>query len=814
MKTIILLTFLLGSTLLIKSQSTISGKVIDANGEAVAFANAVLYLAADSQMMKAEITDMDGIFKMSGLSQGDYHLKISFVGYTTYESETFSLSDNSTKSFDNIQLITDENVLDAVEITTERALIEVQPDKTIFNVEGSVNATGNTALELLRKAPGVMVDNNDNIILLGKSGTQIYIDGKPSPLGGEDLAMLLRSMQSSEIEAIEIITNPSSKYEAEGDAGIINIRLKKDKRFGGNANINLGYNQGFYAKYNGTVNMNYRNKFVNLFGMYSVNTGTWRNYMDFDKYMDELNTFTNSINKHSGPYNSYKFGSDFFLNKFNTLGFIVDGSFNNTKNYSTSVVNIFDASTNDPVSNLDASSESNGNQVNLHTNVNYRFDNLDGNTWNIDGDYGNYDNTNNAYQPNTYYDPMADTIIEENIYTSQAPTLINLYTANVDHERKLGPGKLGAGIKFSYVTTDNTYDYYEVINDEEILDVNRSNNFVYEENINAAYLNYAFAVKKFNISLGLRAEQTNSIGTLTSLVETADDTVTRQYLDFFPSGGVSYSINQKNALRLNYSRRIQRPNYQDLNPFEFKMNELSYRKGNPFLQPQYTQSIQLTHTYNYSLSSTLRYSYTTDFFSSVSDTAADGAGYIQTLNIGTQQVFGLNVSYPFSITKWWSTYTNAGVFSLHNEGVISDDRPIDLKQTTFNLYHQSTFNVTDKFSLELSGWFNSPSVWGAVFQTEANWSIDAGAQYKVFKERGNIKVAYTDLFNTAPWQAKQDIEGLYMDVEGGWESQQVRISFSYLFGNDQVKSSRNRKTGIDDEKNRIEGGGGEGGGEN
>ncbi|MBK8487781.1 MAG: outer membrane beta-barrel family protein [Chitinophagales bacterium] len=813
MKTIILLTFLLGSTLLIKSQSTISGKVIDANGEAVAFANAVLYLAADSQMMKAEITDMDGIFKMSGISQGDYHLKISFVGYTTYESETFSLSDNSTKSFDNIQLITDENVLDAVEITTERALIEVQPDKTIFNVEGSVNATGNTALELLRKAPGVMVDNNDNIILLGKSGTQIYIDGKPSPLGGEDLAMLLRSMQSSEIEAIEIITNPSSKYEAEGDAGIINIRLKKDKRFGGNANINLGYNQGFYAKYNGTVNMNYRNKFVNLFGMYSVNTGTWRNYMDFDKYMDELNTFTNSINKHSGPYNSYKFGSDFFLNKFNTLGFIVDGSFNNTKNYSTSVVNIFDASTNDPVSNLDASSESNGNQVNLHTNVNYRFDNLDGNTWNIDGDYGNYDNTNNAYQPNTYYDPMADTIIEENIYTSQAPTLINLYTANVDHERKLGPGKLGAGIKFSYVTTDNTYDYYEVINDEEILDVNRSNNFVYEENINAAYLNYAFAVKKFNISLGLRAEQTNSIGTLTSLVETADDTVTRQYLDFFPSGGVSYSINQKNALRLNYSRRIQRPNYQDLNPFEFKMNELSYRKGNPFLQPQYTQSIQLTHTYNYSLSSTLRYSYTTDFFSSVSDTAADGAGYIQTLNIGTQQVFGLNVSYPFSITKWWSTYTNAGVFSLHNEGVISDDRPIDLKQTTFNLYHQSTFNVTDKFSLELSGWFNSPSVWGAVFQTEANWSIDAGAQYKVFKERGNIKVAYSDLFNTAPWQAKQDIEGLYMDVEGGWESQQVRISFSYLFGNDQVKSSRNRKTGIDDEKNRIEGGGGEGGGE-
>ncbi len=808
MKATLFITLLFCLALSARAQSIISGTVRDSGGEAVAFANAILFNAVDSQMVKAEITDMDGLFNLTGLSRGTYRLKVSFVGYAPFESGEFTLGDNAVKTFDSILLQPDENVLEAVEITTERALIEVQPDKTVFNVEGSVNATGNTALELLRKAPGVMVDNDDNIILLGKSGTKIYIDGKPSPLGGEDLAILLRSMQSSEIDAIEIITNPSSKYDAEGDAGIINIRLKKDKNLGANANINLGYNQGFYAKYNGTVNMNYRNKSVNLFGMYSLNSGTWRSTMDFDSYMDAFNTFTNSMNKYSGNYNSFKLGADFFIDKMSTIGFIADGSLYNWSNYSNSISQIFDANTNMPLSDLVAGSEALGDNVNLHANINYRFDNLEGNTWSIDGDFGKYDNLSNSYQPNTYYDPIADTTMDVNIYTSEAPTSILLYTANVDHERKLGNGKLGAGIKFSYVTTDNTYDFFELINGIEVLDASRSNHFVYEENINAAYINYAFAIDKVNITLGLRAEQTNNTGTLTSLQETEDNTVSRSYLDLFPSGGIAFNINQKNALRLNYSRRIQRPDYQDLNPFEFKINELSYQKGNPFLQPQYTQSVQLTHTYNYSLSTTLRYSYTSDFFSSLSDTASDGAGYIQTLNIGNQQVIGLNVSYPLSITKWWSTYTNTGVYTLHNAGVISEGRTIALTQTSFNLYHQSTFSISDKFSLELSGWYNSPSVWGAVFQTKANWSLDLGAQYKVLKDRGNIKLAFTDVFHTAPWDAVQDIDGLYMTINGSWESRQLRLSFSYLFGNEQVKEFKNRKTGIDDEKNRIDGGGG------
>ncbi|MFN3940676.1 MAG: outer membrane beta-barrel family protein, partial [Chitinophagales bacterium] len=435
-------------------------------------------------------------------------------------------------------------------------------------------------------------------------------------------------------------------------------------------------------------------------------------------------------------YNGYKFGADFFVHEWHTVGFLLEGAQNTIQNTNTSYANITSTSTGAPVSNLDALSDNDGSRENLHSNINYRFDNLKGVTWNVDADYGRYDNFSNAYQPNTYYDPVADTVIFESIYASEAPTYIQLYTANIDHERSLWNGKLGAGIKYSYVITDNTYRFYNVVNNVYETDPERSNQFVYDENVNAAYIHYAFAIKKINISLGVRGEQTRSAGKLTSTQDTGNDEVARDYFDLFPSGGIAYNLNPQNAFRLNYSRRIQRPNYQDLNPFEYKINELSYYKGNPFLQPQYTQSLQLSHTYHYSLTTTLRYSYTTDFFSNVTDTAEGGASYLQTLNIGTQQVVGINVSYPLHLTKWWSTYTNAGVVTLYNEGVIAGDREISLQRVTFNAYHQSAFTVKENLSFELSGWFNSPSVWGAVFQTDANWSVDVGAQYTLFKKRG------------------------------------------------------------------------------
>ncbi len=791
------------------SQASLEGMVQDTGGEAVPFANAVLYQQADSQMVKAEVTDMDGHFQLMNIPAGTYRLEVSFVGFSDYVSDNIILGEKEKRSLPLITMATDENVLDAVEIVSERSLIEIQPDKTVFNVDGSANATGNTALELLRKAPGVMVDNNDNIVLMGKSGTVVYIDGKPSPLSGADLAAFLNALRSEEIDAIEIITNPSAKYDAEGDAGIINIRLKKNKAFGTNANINLGYNQGFYAKYNGSLNVNYRNKFMNVFGGYNFNVGTWRNTMDIYRIQSGQIFDASSVRTASGPFNGLKFGTDFFVGDKSTIGFLVNGGKNVNNWNSLGVTPIYDLASGEQLTTLRAISDNDGYYFNSNYNMNYRYDDKNGITWNADVDFGQFEITNDTYQPNYYVDPLADTVTAANIFTFTAPTNIDIYSAKLDHERPFLGGKLGLGVKSNYVTTNNTYTFYEVIDNEEILDPDRSNNFVYQENVQAAYFSFVRDIKKFGINLGLRVEQTHSIGTLTSQQDLENDEVERKYTDFFPSGGLTYKLNDKNQLRLNYSRRIQRPNYDALNPFEFKMDELTYRRGNPFLQPQYTNSVQLTHTFAYMLNTSLNYSYTRDFFSPLSDTTEGTRTYLETVNLGYQRNIGLNISAPFSPVKWWSTYTNLGVYNLENGGQLDDGRDIKINVTSFNVYHQSTFNVGPKTSLEVSGWFGSPSVWGAVFQTEANWSMDIGVQQKLLKDRGNLKLAFTDVFHTAPWDAIQELPGLYMDLAGGWESQQIRLTFSYILGNQQVKAARNRKTGIEDASGRVGSGDGQ-----
>jgi len=252
-KTITILTVLISlySTTMMGQSLTISGKIIDVNEAGVAFATVVLFNANDSSMVKAIVSDGDGMFSFSQVGKGEYNVQASFVGYEPSTSNTFSVNDKSNFKLPPLKLIENAQQLDDVVVAVKRPIIEVQPDKTVFNVEGSINAKGNTALELLRKSPGVVVDNNDGLILQGKSGVQVYIDGKRSPLSSDDLAVFLSNLQSDQIDAIEVITNPSSKYDAEGNAGIINIRLIKDKSVGTNGSVNAGFRYGRNAKYTG-----------------------------------------------------------------------------------------------------------------------------------------------------------------------------------------------------------------------------------------------------------------------------------------------------------------------------------------------------------------------------------------------------------------------------------------------------------------------------------------------------------------------------------------------------------------------------------
>ncbi|MEO1438226.1 MAG: TonB-dependent receptor, partial [Bacteroidota bacterium] len=576
--------FMFLTTVVGQSTGRVVGKVFDPEGIAAPYTNVIVFSMADSNMVKGEVTNNDGLYQINNLPEGEYWIQASFVGFADYLTPSFTLAAGETKNMPTINLALPDNDLAQVEVKAQRAMIEVLPTKTVFNVEGSINATGNTALELLRKSPGVVVDNNDNIILAGKDGVQVYIDGKPSYLGSSDLAAFLRSMQSSEIEAIEIITNPSAKYDAAGNAGIINIRLKKDKRLGGNANINLGYQKGIHSKYNGTVTFNYRDKRSNFFGSYTLNDGTWENWIDL--YRIQSNTLFDGQSTiiNDGAYNGGRLGWDFNINEKSTFGVVVNGSHNNRNSRTFNLTPITDLSTDQLTTVLESRNINDGSRTQVNSNANYAWQNKEGTSWNIDADYGIFRNNNQSEQPNTYYASDEQTVIDQRDYYSEAPTNIDIYAFKVDHERKLAGGSFSAGIKTSYVKTDNTFDFYDIVNGSQVLDINRSNNFVFDENINAAYASYTRQVNKWTINVGLRAEQTNSKGTLTAMKETDNAEVDRHYFDLFPSGGLTYQAHQMHQLRLNYSRRIDRPNYQDLNPFEFQLSELSFQRGNPFLQ--------------------------------------------------------------------------------------------------------------------------------------------------------------------------------------------------------------------------------------
>lgn len=782
---------LLSCTLLAQNSTktaSISGTVFNKEDQPLEFANVILFAVSDSSMVKGAATNSEGQFKIEQVKDGNYWLSAQYVGLSNVDLPAFEIKNGNSKS--DVAILFGEVPLELseVEVVASRPLIEVKPDRTVFNVDGSINATGNTALELLRKSPGVVVDNNDNIILAGKQGVAIYIDDKPSYLSGDELAAFLQNVQSSEIDAIEIISEPSAKYDAEGNAGIINIKMKKNANLGANTSLNLGYSYGKNHKYNGGLNTNYRNKSLNLFGNFNYKDTRNENWIDFLRYQSGEVFDSETINFYDSNNYNYKVGADYFINKQNTIGIIVNG-YNADGIYESNSTTNISGAVDLPIKEVLVSSSFSDNYTNnLNANLNYQHKNESNATLNIDVDYGNFKSTSDNNLGNDY---KIDS--KESNYSSDTSTDINIYTTKADYEKEVLYGKLGAGVKFSYVVTNNAYNFYKLFEDVPQLDTGRSSVFNFKENINAAYVNYTRKVESYRVSanIGLRLEQTNNTA------------IEKGYLDVFPTAGITYEYKPTHQFKINYNKRIKRPRYQDLNPFEFILSELSYVIGNVNLRPQYAHNFSLSHTYKYTLTTTLSYTYIKDYFDYLSDTIDINKSFLQPINLDNQQVINLGVSYPFSPKNWWNTYTSLNAYHKMNNADFGENRLIELAINSVNIYHQSTFLLPFDISLELSGYYNSPSVWGALYQTKANYSFDTGLKKKLFKGKGNLKIAYTDIFNTGPWSAIQEFSGSKTEGMGGWESQRIQLNFTYLFGNEQVKDIRKRKTGLESEAGRI-----------
>lgn len=798
------------------SAQKISGIVKDQSGKALAKTTVSLLRAKDSTTAKLSVTDNDGRFNFQA-EQGKYLVGISHVGYQPYFSRVIDLTSGDATLAD-ITLAKAEKSLQGVTVTSQKPIVEVKADKTILNVEGTINATGSDALELLRKSPGVMVDKDDNLSIAGKTGVQVYIDGKPSPLTGQDLSNYLKTLQASQIEAIEIITNPSAKYEAAGNAGIINIKLKKNKTFGTNGSINAGYNIGTYPKYNGGFSLNHRNKRVNIFGNYnynnSKNLATFRFYKEqFDSVFDQTNSIVSKNKSHN-----FKAGADYFLNAKSTVGVMVNGNLSDFSTHTEGPMYIYR-----PNGDLDrilqASSENDGTRNNVNANINYRYAVTGGTELNIDGDYGFYKIRSNQVQPNIYTDKNGNEISRV-VYNMISPTDIDLYSTKVDYERNYKGGRLGLGGKLSYVNTDNDFQRYNVYNNGKVLDTLKSNLFKYKENINALYVNYNKAFKGFMIQAGLRMENTNSKGISTGYQEDNngnmipyDSSFKRNYTDFFPSAAITFNKNPMSQFSFTYSRRIDRPAYQDLNPFEFKLNEYTFMKGNTMLRPQYTNSIGLTHTYKYKLNTTLNYSHVKDMFAQIPDTTEKTKSFLTKRNIATQNVVSMNVSYPFQY-KWYSFFANLSMAYSHytadygdKNNPNDDDRKIDQGAFSLQYYMQNTFKLGKGWTGELSGFYLLPGLWQGVFKSTSIYGVDGGFQKTLFKNKATARLSVSDMFHTMKWSGTSNYAGVYSKASGRWESTQLKLAFTYRFGNTQVKQARQRKSGIDDENKRTNGSG-------
>jgi hypothetical protein len=794
----------------------ISGIIKDEQGRGLDKTTISLLRANDSSIVKFSSTATSGTYKLTA-SAGTYLISASHVGYQTWYSSTFEIIGN--KTIEPITLKKFSTQLQGVTVTAQKPIVEVKADKTILNVEGTINATGNDALELLRKSPGVLVDKDENLSLAGKTGVQVYIDGKPTPLSGTDLSNYLKSLQSAQIEAIEIITNPSAKYDAAGNAGIINIRLKKNKSFGTNGSANAGYNIGVYGKYNAGINLNYRNKNINVFGNYNYNHSLNENR--FNLYRFQLDTIFDSRNIMQVNNNSHGFktGLDYFINKKSTIGVLINGNIAQTEMASDSRTPIIYKPTAVTDRLLDANNRNDMDRNNLNFNLNYRYTDTSGRELNLDADYGLFRLKNNQLQPNTYLNASATGILNQFIYRFIAPSDIDIYTLKGDYEQNFKKGRLGVGFKTTFINTNNNFARYNIQQltpEIKQLDIDRSNHFDYKENVNALYVNYNRQLKGIMFQAGLRMENTHSTGDSYglngngSINKASKQTFERKYTDFFPSAALTFNKNPMNQWGISYSRRIDRPAYQDLNPFEFKLDEYTFQRGNTLLRPQYTNIVTLTNTYKYKLNTSLSYSHVADVFTQLVDTTEKSKSFMTKKNLATQDVFALNISYPF-MYKAYTLFVNLnGNYSHYKADFGGGNRTIDLDVFAFNIFmqHSLKFGKKKQWTAEAGGWYNSPSIWQGTFESRQLWSMDAGLQKQIFKGKGTFKVSVSDVFFSMKWKGESNFAGQKTIASGNWESRQLRTSLVWRFGNNQVKAARQRKDASDEEKKRTQGGGG------
>jgi iron complex outermembrane recepter protein len=805
MKIATLITVFLLSLSLAHAQNgaSVSGKILKGD-KPFEGATVSLLRAKDSAIVRFTASNKEGIFQFDNVVVGNYIVGVTAVAHQRVLSNPFLVNSYQGVQIPAISLAALSKDLAGVTVTAKKPLIEQRVDRTIINVEASITNVGTSALEVLEKAPGVTIDNEGNIGLKGKQGVLVMVDGRPTQLGGADLANLLRSMSSSQLDQIEIMTNPPARYDASGTSGVINIKTKKVINAGVNGSGNIAYSQGRYPKTSEGFNFNYRKDKLNLFTNLSHNYQKRFSTLNIDRNIyNDANTITNIFNQQAdrvmaGNAYSAKVGVDFFATKKTTIGTVVNLNSRSMAADNPNRTNIFNsAKTLQSITRATVNNKTDWTSASVNLYFRRLLD-TKGKEITSDVDFANHRMSNNLFMVNSYTDASDHPYKKADTLTGLLPQNIDVYSARVDYLQPLKKnGKFETGIKSSIVRTDNNANYDSIQHGTVVHDFNRSNHFVYEENINAAYANLSTSLsKKMSAQFGLRLENTITNGRQL----TTGQNFERSYTQLFPTAYFQYKANEKNNLGANFGRRVNRPSYQSLNPFIRFIDRYTFSQGNPGLKPSVSSNVELSHTWKNKITTTANYTHVKDVIQSIIQQKGEEA-YNMPANVSTLNQFGIAVTANTPITEWWNSNMSINVSNDNIKGVVNNT-PISVKGTTFLLNGTQQFKITKTFSAELSGIYRRGLE--GIMRVQPVGMVSAGLSQQILKNKGSIRLSVRDIFWTQRMKASTRYGNVDVDMRQVNESRFATLSFNYSFSKGKKIAPVKRTQGsANEEQNRI-----------
>lgn len=792
-----------------QSRAAVSGTVAAGPGAPIAFATVTLHRAADSTVVKAEFTDEQGAFRLEAAPGGRYLVSAVQVGFQRTWSPAFELPAAGLA----LPLLTlahsASTALTEVSVTAAKPLFERLADRTVMHVEGTALAAGATALDLLGRAPGVALDAGDNLSLRGRQGLLVLLDGKRVAMSGAELADLLRALPAEQVRDIELITNPPASYDAQGTAGVIAINLKKDQRLGTNGSANASYGRGEYGKFTGGLALNHRTQKINVFGSYAYGDRRGFTRVDLQRQFTPdgdpasssvlANELTNHLQSHS-----LKAGLDYTLSARTLLGVGVSGLLGQEKWTTRNQSDVYDGG-GAPIARYHSVTTQDVRLPNGTANLNLRHafaDSAGAAALTADADYARYD-THRLTDLATAYDQPG---YSPSWLDGNQQSALSIATLKADYSRPLARRvHLEAGAKATRVRSDNSVVFNRTRDGATVPDLAISNEFRYDENVNAAYASLTSPGARTTLQAGLRAEQTNTLGRS----QTGTASFEHHYFQLFPSASVQQTLNTRHTLALALSRRIERPNYNQVNPLRTYFDATSYGSGNPALVAATSYNAELTHTFRQKFTTGLSYARTDRPIVLVVQPAPDGNRLVVNLpvNLTTEHYYALTLTAPLAPAPWWEFYGNAVLSYTRFAGTLPGTAGATPRNNrpALALSANNTFTLPQGWSGELSGTFESGEVYG--FETlRPRGQVAAGVQKSLWAKQATLRLSAADIFYTLPFHSSSTYANFSESYFLRRDSRVLTLAFTYRFGRATVAGARKRATGAEEELRRAGGG--------